>query len=261
MPEQTEIPEDKPLTMLEQKLADEYIRTGHITNSAKYAGYSEKTAHQLGSVALKKANVKAYVRKRMAELQMASEEVTKIISDIAKGNMADYFNTRQVEHTPRIKVGLAQVIQQLKDDITFETEFIEFAPLSKREKRSYEAAIKDMETQILRYEIQLERNPNAMKIVSGETVMVNQQYLDIEKILADKERGRIKSVTPTEFGLKVEMYSAIDALGYLAKINGLFAKDNDQKKPDAGAPMSQTQFDALLKQARDQAKRQTDKSK
>ncbi len=48
----------KKLTIKQQKFVNEYIKTGHATESAKKAGYSEKTAYSIGSENLKKIKKK-----------------------------------------------------------------------------------------------------------------------------------------------------------------------------------------------------------
>ena len=47
----------------------------------------------------------------------------------------------------------------------------------------------------------------------------------------DKEKGKIKSIIPTEHGMKVEMYSADAAQIALARVHGAFEKDNRQAAP------------------------------
>ena len=69
--------------------------------------------------------------------------------------------------------------------------------------------------------------------------------------MADKERGRIKSVTPSEFGLKIELYSADAALANILKIHGAFEKDNSQKKNDIVVPMTQDQVKSIIQQLKE----------
>lgn len=105
---------------------------------------------------------------------------------------------------------------------------------------------------VLRYELELKRNPNATRIVLGDPVLIDVPELDMAKVVADKERGRIKSITPGQFGTKVELYSADAALTNLAKIHGLFEKDNAHKHEHTGkdgaplqAPVTFISADAL----------------
>lgn len=77
-------------------------------------------------------------------------------------------------------------------------------------------------------QLELKHNPSATKIVNGETVLAEVVELDMKKLVADKERGRIKSITPGEFGVKVEIHDAHTALTNIARMHGLFEKDNKQ---------------------------------
>lgn len=254
----------KTFTALQRRFADEYIKDFKITKAALRAGCEAKSAGKTGWQMLQLPNVKEYIAKRLKMLEISGDEVTKMITNIAKGNLADYFSVRKVERIPRIKVLLSVVIKELEGDIDFEQEFREYAGLSGKERRAHDAVIEQMQLQSMRYKMQLERakKKNKLepsKIINGEPELVDESYLDIARILEDKERGIIKSVTPTEFGLKIEMYGADAALLSLAKINGLFAKDNGQKTPGEGK-MDDNQFEGLLKEIRD-AKKKADKRK
>ena len=54
--------------------------------------------------------------------------------------------------------------------------------------------------------------------------------LDMAALIADKERGKIKSFkVSAEGALTVELYSAADAQEKIAKMHGLYKEDNGQK--------------------------------
>ena len=59
------------LTLKQQRFADEYIISGNATQAAIKAGYSEKTANRIATENLSKPVIKAYVDKRLAELEDA----------------------------------------------------------------------------------------------------------------------------------------------------------------------------------------------
>ena len=56
------------LTPKQQAFADYYITNGNATESAKRAGYSEKTAYIIGFENLKKPNIKHYLEKEMEKV-------------------------------------------------------------------------------------------------------------------------------------------------------------------------------------------------
>lgn len=79
----------KRLTAKEQKLVNEYIRIGNITQAAIIAGYPKRSASSVGSDVLKKPDVKAYYDKQMAELArdsiMGAREALELLTSIARG--------------------------------------------------------------------------------------------------------------------------------------------------------------------------------
>lgn len=72
----------KKLTIKQKKFADEYIKAGNATQSAIKAGYSKKTARQVGAENLTKPNIKSYIDERMKKLE---EEAIADQKEILKG--------------------------------------------------------------------------------------------------------------------------------------------------------------------------------
>jgi len=66
---------DKPLTIKQQKYADDYIVTGNSTMAAKNAGYkgNYNTLRAIASENLTKPNVKAYIERKKAEIAEKNE--------------------------------------------------------------------------------------------------------------------------------------------------------------------------------------------
>lgn len=79
------------LTVMQKKFADEYIRTGNGLQSAIKAGYSERSAKEIASETLTKPNVKAYVEKRMKELEKDTiadaDEVLQYLTRVMRGEI------------------------------------------------------------------------------------------------------------------------------------------------------------------------------
>lgn len=77
------------LTEKQRRFADEYIRTGNIRQSAILAGYSEKTAHVVGSENIRKPNIKAYIDKRLEDLRKESiaeqDEILQFLTKVVRG--------------------------------------------------------------------------------------------------------------------------------------------------------------------------------
>ncbi|MBZ5971598.1 terminase small subunit [Leuconostoc gasicomitatum] len=81
------------LTPKQQKFADEYIKTGNAKQSAIEAGYSERTAKEVGYENLTKPHLKNYIEERMVEIKskriMGIEEAVEILTSIARGEMKE----------------------------------------------------------------------------------------------------------------------------------------------------------------------------
>ncbi|MBS0953063.1 terminase small subunit [Lactiplantibacillus plantarum] len=77
------------LTPKQQRFADEYIKSGNITQSAIEAGYSKKTARVMGQENLLKPAIKSYIDERMAEIAskriMDATEAVELLTSIARG--------------------------------------------------------------------------------------------------------------------------------------------------------------------------------
>lgn len=77
------------LTVKQQIFADEYIKTGNATQAAIAAGYSKKTAKNIGSENLAKPDVKAYIDKRLADMQNKRtadmQEVLEYLTSVMRG--------------------------------------------------------------------------------------------------------------------------------------------------------------------------------
>ena len=234
------------LTEKQKRFCDEYLVDLNGTQAAIRAGYSKKSARFIGSDHLTKPNIRAYIDKRLEDAAMSKTEALKLVSDIAKGNLGDYFVSKKVRRSTLIEKPLKQVIAEEEMQIDFENEYAEVVGLKDDELKFHQQRIEARKREIIRLKLELKRNPKAKRIVQGPDEIVEEVQLDISQLVADKERGRIKSITPSEHGLKVELYSADAALNTMLKIHGAFEKDNDQKKPEVVTPFTDEQRDKLL---------------
>lgn len=77
------------LTLKQKRFADEYIISGNATQSAIKAGYSKKTAGVIAVENLEKPNIKAYIDKRLKELDdkaiAKQEEVLQYLTAVMRG--------------------------------------------------------------------------------------------------------------------------------------------------------------------------------
>lgn len=82
------------LTARQQRFVDAYLVSGNALQSAIAAGYSEKTAGQLGYQLLKNLQVAAAIEAKQAKvsakLEITAERVAAELAKLAFSNMADY---------------------------------------------------------------------------------------------------------------------------------------------------------------------------
>jgi phage terminase small subunit len=212
-----------------------YIESGGIkADAARAMGSKAKNLTQAATDYLKNPENLAKLTEMLAAHHMSKEEVLKGISDIASGSLNDYYVEYQKEYTPRIQVPLRKIIEQTQADIEDKMQIIHrlgLKPGSKKEPNyKYDSkmeAIEELQEKIVVWEIELERNPAAYRIVDGPTQMVTAVKLDMVKLVKDKERGRIKAIKSGKFGMEIELYAADNALNTLAKYHGIL-----KEKPD-----------------------------
>lgn len=176
----------------------------------------------------KEAANKVYVEtiaEAAIETAMSEIEAKKLTTDIARGNLADYLIVKKVEHSPRIEISLSEYIDRLNQEIEFEDEFAAVAGYNGKEKKVHNSMQAGRRRNVIRLQLELKRNPAATRIINGPTEWIETAELDLVKLAADKEKGKIKSFAHTQYGVKVEMYGADSAITNILKIHGSFAPE------------------------------------
>ena len=96
------------LTEKQKRFADYYIETGNATESAVKAGYSEKTAKEMGYENLTKPHIKSYIDERLAEKEnkriAKQDEVLTYLTAIMRG-----------EHQEQVLQGIGKGSQVIAD--------------------------------------------------------------------------------------------------------------------------------------------------
>lgn len=81
------------LTIKQQKFIDYYIETGNVTESAKRAGYSPKSAAVTGGETLKKPYIQAALQARLKELEServaSAQEVLEYLTAMMRGELTE----------------------------------------------------------------------------------------------------------------------------------------------------------------------------
>ena len=115
------------MTPKQHKFCDEYIKTGNATQSAINAGYSKKTAKQIGQQNLTKLDIKTYINRRMETIAdntiATAEETLGILTKIVRG-----------EHTEQVTTAEGEIIEKHPDTnqvIKASAEILKRYPLAK----------------------------------------------------------------------------------------------------------------------------------
>lgn len=226
------------LTAKQQLFVDDYLIHFNATRAAKTAGYSEKTAYSQGQRLLKNVEISTLINARLKESRMDSDQVMKMMKDIAGSNINDYMKIVQRERTKRVPKSLHLLIERKKLEITRHGMYLDRKGFTDDIRDKYiEENILPLEDSILRAEIDLELDPLATfddsEVETYETVEI-----DLVKLAKDKEGGKIKSFEWKEFGPKVEMYAVDGMLDKLARVNGMYSEtlivdDKNKIDPDS----------------------------
>lgn len=81
------------MTEKQKKFCDYFIETGNATKAAIFAGYSQKTAKQIGQQNLTKLDLKAYIDERLKQLEderiADADEVMKFLTSVMRGEVTE----------------------------------------------------------------------------------------------------------------------------------------------------------------------------
>lgn len=248
-----EIQEDinKPLTDQEEAFAQAYVIHRQKAKAAREAGYSKRTDRIKGHQVYNRPNVRERIRELVKASTISGEDAVKILSDMSEFNMADYMIPTDVYEQPMVKVSLADLINKKKEELRREEEFLKRKQYTEEVHTEQDKLLNIVRNEILRMEIDLEANPKEIRIVKGEPRLIKKMQLDIDRLVKDKEKGRIKSIKYTKDGIQVEGYDAQLAAVNLAKIHGEFEKDNKQKQPVINNNITREEIQKIAKDLED----------
>lgn len=209
---------------------NEYLIDLNATQAAIRAGYSKKTASSIGWENLRKPDAAKYIEENLDKRAMSAAETKKLLSDIARSCINDYLIIRKTEYTPKVEKSLKEIIKDAEEEMKFEAEYAHAVGMNGDEFEEHLKMQEYRRRKLVRMRLELKRNPKTKMIVSGKPELVETTELDLAKLARDKESGRIKSYSVGANGVKIELFSAETALTNIARMHGLFEKDNDQQK-------------------------------
>lgn len=109
--------EEIKLTGKQKLFADYYIGEANL-NAAKAAiraGYSEKSAKEIGYENLTKLHIWTYIEKRLDEISLKQKEVTANFTTIAKGTIADVLDRNgKFDYEVMVERGADKLVKKLK---------------------------------------------------------------------------------------------------------------------------------------------------
>lgn len=113
----------------QRQFIDAYIVCLNATKAAIAAGYSKKTARQMGSENLSKLDIRAEIDRRLNEYAMSANEVMHRLTTQARSDIGDFARLEYHEipdhpQSSNIKK-LKRTVRRLKDDDVIETTEIE----------------------------------------------------------------------------------------------------------------------------------------
>lgn len=81
------------LTRKQEMFIEAYLITFNATQAAIAAGYSPKTAYNIGYQNVRKGEIAEAISRRLSETAMTADEVLKRLAEHARGNLGDFLST------------------------------------------------------------------------------------------------------------------------------------------------------------------------
>lgn len=212
------------------------------TQAAIAAGYSESGPSVEATRLLRNANVRKALGERLKDTAPTSEEIAARWDRVSRATLDDFYTKRLEDYTLKIQQPLTDAIAELEGRIKFDREYAErSAALLGLTDQALSDYVED-ETRsaqqrrltILRYQMLLEADPGAFRVVDGPTQQREVLELDLVKAQRAGVLDLAKSIKPTQHGLGVELRDPDAALDKLARMAGAYEKDNEQSRPIVG---------------------------
>lgn len=139
------------MTDRQKKFADKYIETMNATQSAKHAGYSERSAYSQGQRLLKNVEILNYIDQALKPGRdariMSRDEALALMSDLARGDTKEtitMFTGEGVQETVEIPTPVAVRKQALEHLLKRH----DIADKDKLQLRKYELEIQKLEKEL-----------------------------------------------------------------------------------------------------------------
>ena len=97
---------------------DYYLQSFNASDAARKAGYSERSAREIGRKLLTNVDIKTAIQERLNDVHMSADEALKLLADIARGDMAQMMDISSVgfslDMSRAKELGLTRLIKKVK---------------------------------------------------------------------------------------------------------------------------------------------------
>ncbi|MGI4736102.1 MAG: terminase small subunit [Janthinobacterium lividum] len=206
------------------------------TKAAEVAGYAKSGAHVEATRLLRNAKVRKALGEQLKDTAPSTEEIALRWDRVSRSSLDDFFTKRKKEVKTTIKQPLAEAIAAIEEDIRHERELMERTwqvlgtseEVQGKELLEHTQWEKRRRVDMLRYEMKLERDPKAFRLIDGPPRIEEELVLDLAKAQRKGVLDMARSIKPTRHGIGIELRDPDVALDKLARIAGSYEKDNEQ---------------------------------
>ncbi|RPD45489.1 terminase small subunit [Hymenobacter sediminis] len=215
--------------------ADPNISATAAATKAGYKGSGIRVeAHRL----LTNANIRKAFAEKLKDVGPSTEEIAHRWDRVSRATLDDFYTLKEVEVENKVPQHLTLAIKEEEEAIAYEQDYAPRAAqvlgytgeeLSDYMARS-EGKVRRMQLRILEWQMALERDPQATRLIDGPKKY--EQVLELDLVKAQKAGvlDLARSIKPTQYGLGIELRDPDAALDKLARIKGAYEKDNEQSR-------------------------------
>jgi phage terminase small subunit len=234
-------------TPQQQKFVEAFCLSLNATKAALTAGYSEKTARQQASRLLTNVYIKTLIQHKLAAAGADPGEIAARWDRIARVDLSDFYTRQRVEYTPKIEKSLREVVEEYRRYVEFEQavairteELISDRKARLKYRRTQARLMLPRELKLLRLEMELENDPDGVRVVDGPTRLRDELRLDLVKAQELGILDLAKGLTEGRNGTGLTLRDPDAALDKLAQWRGMLKNHVDitsQGEPVAQAPI------------------------
>ena len=113
---------ERKLTNKQRLFIDYYLQSFNASDAARKAGYSERSAREIGRKLLTNVDIGEEIQQHLSDVHMSAEEALKLLADIARGDMARMMDIGSMGFNIDMKraqeLGLTKLIKRVKQKTT-----------------------------------------------------------------------------------------------------------------------------------------------